>query len=94
LTYVLICLFFGLLGGLIGKAKGSSFFLWFLISGILPVAGVIGAMLYRWERDELRRQCPNCGNVVRLHDQVCMRCSEELYFPDVAITSESAQAPR
>jgi hypothetical protein len=94
LTYLLICLLFGLLGGLIGKAKGSSFFLWFLISGILPVVGLIGALLYRWERDEPRRQCPNCGNVVKLYDQVCMRCGEELYFPDVAITPESAQARR
>ena len=94
MTYLLICLFFGLLGGLIGKAKGSSFFLWFLIGAIVPVIGLFAALAYRSDRDELRRQCPNCGKVVKLHDQVCMRCGEELYFPDVAITPESAQARR
>jgi hypothetical protein len=93
-AYLVICFFFGLAGGVVGKLKGSSFFLWFLISAILPVAGLIAALLYRYERDELRRQCPGCGRVVKLHDALCTRCGTELEFPEVAIVPESAAARR
>jgi hypothetical protein len=90
LQYVAICFLFGLAGGLVGRTKGSSFFLWFLISALLPVIGLIVALAYRWERDELRRECPRCGKVVKLYDALCTRCGEELEFPDVAIAPESA----
>jgi hypothetical protein len=66
--------------------------MWFTIAFAIPVLGLIAAIAHRNERTELRRQCPGCGRVVRLHDAVCMRCGEELEFPDVAIASELAQA--
>jgi hypothetical protein len=92
--YLIVCLSFGISGGLVGKSKGSSFFLWFLISAVLPVIGLIAALLYRSDRDELRRQCPGCGKVVKLHDALCTRCGTELEFPEVAIAPESATARR
>ena len=90
--YVVIMFFFGLAGGIVGRIKGSSFFLWFLISALVPFLGLLTAIFYRWENQELRRQCPTCGRVVKLHDAVCMRCGEELEFPDVAIASEASDA--
>jgi hypothetical protein len=90
MPYLIICFFFGLAGGIVGKSKGSSFFLWFAISAIVPFLGLLAAVLYRYENDEVRRQCPSCGKVVKLHDQVCMRCGEDLDFPDTAIEPESA----
>jgi hypothetical protein len=89
-AYLVIAFSFALAGGLVGKLKGSSFFIWFLIGGVLPVIGLIAALLYRSEHDEVRRQCPACGKIVKLHDAVCMRCGAELDFPDVAIEPESA----
>jgi hypothetical protein len=89
-AYLVLALSFALAGGLVGKLKGSSFFIWFLISGLLPGVGLLAALLYRSEHEELRRQCPSCGKVVKLHDAVCMRCGAELEFPDVAIEPESA----
>lgn len=89
LGYVVICLFFGLAGGVVGRVKGSSFLVWFLISGLVPVIGLLAALCYRWEDRELRRQCPRCGRVVKLHDAKCMRCGHELEFPEVAIASEA-----
>jgi hypothetical protein len=94
MPYLIICLFFGLAGGVVGKIKGSSFFLWFLISAILPFVGLIAAVAYRYDRDELRRQCPGCGKVVKLHDAICTGCGTELEFPDVAIAPESVVAGR
>jgi hypothetical protein len=88
--YLILAFSFALAGGLVGRLKGSSFFIWFLISGLLPVIGLLAALLYRSEYDEVRRQCPSCGKVVKLHDAVCMRCGAELDFPDVAIEPESA----
>jgi hypothetical protein len=93
MPYVIIAVCFGLAGGIVGRTKGSSFVLWFLISGALPFVGLLAALAYRREIDELRRQCPGCGNVVKLHDAICTRCGTELEFPDVAIAPESA-APR
>jgi hypothetical protein len=93
-AYLVVAFSFALAGGLVGKIKGSSFFIWFLISGILPVIGLVAALLYRTERDELRRQCPGCGKIVKLHDAICTRCGTELEFPDFAIEPESAASAR
>jgi hypothetical protein len=70
--------------------KGSSFFVWFLISACVPFLGLLTAVCYRWDKRELRRQCPDCGRIVKLHDAVCTRCGAELEFPDVAIASEQS----
>ena len=89
MAYIVICFFFGLAGGFVGMIKGSSFILWFLISAILPVIGLAAALMYRYERDELRRACPTCAKVVPLHDALCTRCGSELEFPEVAILPAS-----
>ena len=73
--------FCGLSAAIIGKIKGSSFFVWFLIGAILPGIGLLAALLYRFERDEPRRACPGCGRVVPIHDALCTRCGTELDFP-------------
>jgi hypothetical protein len=89
MAYVIIAVCFGLSGGIIGKIKGSSFALWFLISAVVPVIGLIAAFAYRYERDELRRACPNCGRVTKIYDALCTRCGTELEFPETAIAPES-----
>ncbi len=81
-AYVAIMFFFGLSAGTIGKIKGSSFLLWFVIGFCLPVIGTIAALLFRWERYEPRRRCEECGNVVAVHDQVCNRCGRDLEWPE------------
>lgn len=93
MAYLIIALGFALAGGIVGRYKGSSFFLWFLISGVLPFIGLVAALLYRFDRDEPRRQCPRCGSIVMLHDAVCTRCGAELEYPDVVLAPESA-SPR
>jgi hypothetical protein len=74
----------------VGRIKGSSFVLWFLISAAVPFFGLLAAVAYRYERDELRRQCPRCGRVTKLYDAICTRCGTELSFPEVAIGPERA----
>jgi len=91
---LVILFFFGLAGGIVGRIKGSSFLLWFMISGLIPFFGLLTAICYRWEDRELRRQCPGCGRVVKLHDALCTRCGTELEFPSVAIASEAATRAR
>ena len=82
MEYVVLAFFCGLSAAVIGKLKGSSFALWFLVGLVLPVLGTLAAIFYRSERAETRRQCPECGNVVPLHDQVCMRCGRDLEWPE------------
>ena len=94
MAYLILCFSFGLAGGILGRAKGSSFVLWFLISAAVPVLGLLAAVLYRNETNEVRRQCPRCGKVVKLYDQVCMRCGEDMDFPETAIVPESAATAR
>jgi len=91
MAYVIIALWFGLAGGIIGRIKGSSFVLWFLISGLVPVLGLLTALAYRSERDELRRACPNCGRVTKIYDALCTRCGAELDYPEVALAPESLE---
>jgi hypothetical protein len=92
--FLVIAFFFGLAGGLVGRVKGSSFFLWFVISAIPPFAGLLAAVLYRVERDEPRRACPGCGRVVKLYEALCTRCGTELDYTDDVIPPESAVAQR
>jgi membrane protein implicated in regulation of membrane protease activity len=89
--YVIIALSFGLAAAVVGKIKGSSFFLWLLIGTFVPVLGLVTALVYRWDSEELRRQCPRCGKVVKLHDALCTRCGEELDFPEEAIVSQGTE---
>jgi hypothetical protein len=84
---ILLC--FGLAGGIVGRIKGSSFFVWFLVAGTIPFLGLLAAVCYRWDNKELRRQCPGCGRIVKLYDAVCTRCGDELEFPEVAIAAEA-----
>jgi uncharacterized OB-fold protein len=51
--------------------------------------GLLAAIAYRFERDELRRQCPKCGRVTKIYDALCMHCGTELDFPEVAVAPES-----
>ena len=81
MAFLVICFFFGLAGGVVGKVKGSSFLLWFVLAAIPPFIGLLAAVLYRNEHDEPRRHCPGCGKVVPLHDALCTRCGTELEFP-------------
>jgi hypothetical protein len=96
MAYVFICVVFGIAGGVVGKIKGSSFLLWFLISALLPFIGLLAAVLYRFERDEPRQQCPRCGRMLKLYDQICMGCGLDLEFPAETLPPESevAAAPR
>jgi hypothetical protein len=78
--YVIIALAFGIATGVIGRSKGSSFFIWLIVGSVLPVLGLIAVIVYQPD-DEPERRCPRCGKVHKLYVQVCTRCGAELYFP-------------
>lgn len=82
MEFLVILFFFGLSAGTIGRIKGGSFLLWFLIGFCLPIMGTLIALLWRWEQDEPMRSCEDCGAVVPLYQQVCMRCGKDLEWPD------------
>ncbi|MEA2124981.1 MAG: hypothetical protein QOI80_1763 [Solirubrobacteraceae bacterium] len=92
MEYLIICSVSAVWAAYIGRSKGSSTLIWFAIGAIVPFLGVLIAALYRYESDEVRRQCPTCGKVLPLHDQICTRCGTELDFPDYAIEPESSAA--
>jgi membrane protein implicated in regulation of membrane protease activity len=92
--YLVFALWMGIGAGVVGRIKGSSFFIWFLIGAVLPVLGLLAAAFYRSDRDEVRRQCPTCGRIVKLHDAMCMSCGTDLEFPEIGIEPESAAVQR
>ena len=94
MIYLLLCVWFGIAGAVVARIKGASMFLGFLISAILPLFGLLALVLYRSDREELRRQCPGCGKIVPLHDALCTRCGTELEFPEVAIEPEAVGGRR
>ena len=83
---IVILIFCGLSAGAVGKIKGSSFFLWFLVGFCLPLLGTLAALLYRWDRREPRRRCEGCGAVLPIHDQVCTRCGRDLEWPSEVLS--------
>jgi endogenous inhibitor of DNA gyrase (YacG/DUF329 family) len=80
--YVIIAISFGLATGIVGRSKGSSFWIWLAVGTVIPVLGLVAAILYRGEREEPERRCPTCGKILKLHVQVCPRCGTDLYLPD------------
>jgi hypothetical protein len=82
LPYVIIALSSGLATGIIGRAKGSSFLIWFAVGTVVPILGLAAVILYRNEGDEPERRCPNCNKIVKLYVQVCPRCGTDLFLPD------------
>ena len=57
--YLVIAISFGLAAGIVGRAKGSSFLIWFAVGAVIPLFGLIAAFLYRSEHDEPERRCPD-----------------------------------
>ena len=82
MAYLVAIFFCGLSAGIIGKLKGSSFWIWFAIGAVVPLLGLVAAILYRVEKNEPERQCPNCHKELKLYVQVCPRCGTDLYLPD------------
>jgi uncharacterized protein (DUF983 family) len=80
--YAIIAFSFGIATGVIGRSKGSSFFIWLIVGTVLLALGLLAAILYRPESQEPERRCPRCGKVHKLYVQVCTRCGAELYLPD------------
>jgi hypothetical protein len=95
-AYLVVAFCFGLAGGLVGRHKGSSFFVWFVISGLVPFVGLITAIVYRYETEESLRRCPGCNRAVRVYDAICTRCGEELEFPtddEVILPTSALRVP-
>lgn len=89
MEFLVVLFFCGLSAGFVAKIKGNSLVLWFVIGFCLPLLGTLVALLYRSEREEARRLCPECGNVMALYEQVCMRCGADVDFPDEALEAPS-----
>ncbi|MGD0198161.1 MAG: hypothetical protein ABSC56_09690 [Solirubrobacteraceae bacterium] len=84
MTYLLICIGSGVLGALIALRKGSSPYVWFVVSAVIPVLGPIAAVLYRRETEVPLRRCTTCGAPTRIYDAMCMRCGADLSYPEEA----------
>lgn len=80
-AYVAIAISFGLAAGIIGRAKGSSFLIWFAVGAVFLIFGLIAVILYRNEAAEPERKCTSCGKVLKLYVQVCPRCGTDLDYP-------------
>jgi hypothetical protein len=76
--YLVIALLAGLATGIIGRAKGGSFFIWLVIGTVLPFLGLAAVIFHRREQDEPLRQCPACNKVMERYIQVCPRCGTDL----------------
>jgi hypothetical protein len=83
--FVVLAFFCGLSAGVIGKLKGSSFWIWFLVGTVLPLIGTLAAIAYRNEHREERRRCETCRALQPVHVQVCTRCGRDLDWPEQVI---------
>jgi hypothetical protein len=81
--YGIIAIIFGIATGMVGRGKGSSFWIWFAVGAVIPVFGLIAALLYRSEHTEPERRCPQCGAIHKLHVQVCTKCGLDMELPPV-----------
>jgi hypothetical protein len=82
MEWLVLMFFCGLSAAVIGKIKGSSFLIWFVVGAGLPLLGTLAAILYRFERDEPRRRCGECGFMMPITSQVCRRCGADQEYPE------------
>jgi hypothetical protein len=75
----------GLVTAAVGRYKGSSLVIWFVAGTILPGIALAAVLLMPSRRDDPRRECPNCHAVLPITAQVCMRCGEDLDYPEELI---------
>ncbi len=80
-------------GGIIGRMKGSSFFIWFIVCLVPPFVGLLPVVLYRFDNDEPETECPRCGKRVRFYEAICTRCGTELNPGYTDQSSPAAQRP-
>lgn len=85
MEYAVVPLFFGVVTGLVGRSKGSSFVIWFIVGALLPAIGLLAAIASRSDKQDPRRECPNCNAVVGIAVQVCPRCGEDMDYPEELI---------
>ncbi|HEY7631975.1 MAG TPA: zinc ribbon domain-containing protein [Thermoleophilaceae bacterium] len=78
MAYIVLIIFTGLSAGIVAKIRGNGFWIWFAIGFVLPFFGTVAALLYRRGSEVEKRECPECGNVIAVHDQVCMKCGRDL----------------
>ena len=82
MEFLLILAASGLATAVVGKSKGSSFLIWFLVGFFVPFIGFVAALLYRREQAEPERRCPRCGEGIlferRLKQRVHDGCHEEM----------------
>jgi hypothetical protein len=83
-AFLVIMVCFALATATIGRSKGSSFFIWFFVGLVGGPFGMLAVILHRREKSEPERRCPRCGAVHKLYVQVCTRCGEDMYLPDVS----------
>jgi len=81
--YALIAVLFGLATGFVGRGKGMSFWLWFVVGAVLPLLGLVAVIMARNENTEPERRCPRCGRVQKIHVQVCTGCGLDMDLPEV-----------
>jgi hypothetical protein len=81
MEWLVLMFFCGLSAAVIGRIKGSSFFIWFFVGAVLPLLGTLAAVLYRFERNEPRRRCDECGFMMPVTSQVCRRCGADQEYP-------------
>ena len=82
MEFIVVALAFGIATAAIGRMKGGSIVIWFLVGAALPGIGILAVLLMRDQRREPRRRCPECGFVVPVSDQVCKRCGRDLDSPE------------
>jgi Zn ribbon nucleic-acid-binding protein len=85
-AWIVLIFFCGLSAGVVAKMRGNGFLIWFVIGLVLPLVGTVAALLYRRESEVEKKECPECGAPVAIHDQVCMKCGHDIewIFDDAA----------
>ena len=61
MEFVVLAIFCGLSAAVIGKLKGSSFWIWFLVRAVLPLLGTLAAIFYRSSTASRGVPAPNAG---------------------------------
>ncbi len=76
--YILVAIIFGVVAGIVARAKGHNSLGWFVAGLIIGPFALVVAVLPAKPKEGMLEQCPACCEIIRSEASLCRFCGTQL----------------